>query len=133
MIDAEFSEFTVLDSEGNPVDNSGLELRNAPESTVNVGLDYYLPVGFAELSLHYNYRWRDEYHMILNNDERSLVESAGFHNASFDMEFSENSTISVYGRNLGDERYARVIPIGISPFGQCSPPKRYGVELNVSC
>ncbi|GHD09041.1 TonB-dependent receptor [Halioglobus japonicus] len=132
FIDAEFSDFTVSDSEGNPVDNSGLELRNAPESTLNVGLDYYLPMGAIELGLHYNYRWRDEYHTILNNDERGLVDAGGFHSASVDLNWGEHFTISVYGRNIGDERYARVIPIGISTFGQYSPPDHYGVELNMS-
>ncbi|KZX59327.1 hypothetical protein A3709_13585 [Halioglobus sp. HI00S01] len=92
FIDAEFSDFTVSDSEGNPVDNSGLELRNAPESTLNVGLDYYLPMGAIELGLHYNYRWRDEYHTILNNDERGLVDAGGFHSSSVDLNWGEHFT-----------------------------------------
>ena len=128
-LDAEFSDFEVSDSDGNVVDNSGLELRNAPESTVGLGLDYYLDLGFGELSVHYNYRWRDEYHTILNNNPIGLVDSGGFHNASIDLAIGEHYRVSVYGRNLGDERYARVIPIGISTFGQYSAPDHYGVEI----
>ena len=128
-LDAEFTDFTVSDSEGNPVDNSGLELRNAPESTLGVGLDYFLPLSFGEFSAHYNYWWRDEYHTILNNDPIGLVEDAGFHNASIDMVFGENYRVSVYGRNLGDERFARVVPIGITTWGNYNPPEHYGIEF----
>ncbi|TDG14848.1 TonB-dependent receptor [Seongchinamella unica] len=131
-LNAEFSDFMVSDQEGNPVDNSGLELRNAPEYTFAAGLNYYLTLGEVEVGMHYNYRWRDEYHTILNNDPRGLVDAGGFHNASVDLRFGEHYLLSVYGRNMGDERYARVIPIGISTFGQYSPPENYGVELTVN-
>lgn len=129
FLDAEFTDFTVSDSEGNKVDNSGLELRNAPEKTLGLGLDYYLPLSFGMFSAHYNYRWRDEYHTILNNNPIGLVDSGDFHNASLDLNIGDHYRISVYGRNMGDERYARVIPIGISTFGQYSPPEHYGVEF----
>ena len=130
-IDAEFTDFTVSDSEGNEVDQSDLELRNAPEQNVNVGLDYYLPLSFGEFSLHYNYRWRDEYHTIIDNKPKGLVESAGFHNASIDLNFLENYRVSVYGRNIGDERYARVVDIGISSWGSYNSPEQYGIEFTL--
>ncbi|MEP5568601.1 MAG: TonB-dependent receptor [Halioglobus sp.] len=132
LLDAEFTNFIVSDSDGNEVDNSDLELRNAPEQTIGVGLDYYMPLSFGELSAHYNYRWRDEYHSILNNAEIGLIDAGGFHNASIDMSFGEHYKLSVYGRNMGDERYARVIQIGISSFGQYSAPEHYGVEFTVN-
>lgn len=129
-LDAEFNDFTVSDDAGNPVDNSDLELRNAPEHTAAAGLDYVLALGFGELGVHYNYWWRDEYHTILNNDPVGLVDSGGFHNASIDLSFGEHYRISVYGRNIGDERYARVVQIpGLSSWGNYNPPEHYGVEL----
>jgi iron complex outermembrane recepter protein len=131
-IDAEFTEFIVSDNDGNIVDQSDLELRNAPEQTINVGLDYYLPFSFGEFSAHYNYRWRDEYHTILNNNPKGLVESGGFHNASLDMTFGEHYKVSVYGRNIGDERYARVVDIGISSWGSYNSPEQYGVEFSLA-
>lgn len=131
-IDAEFTDFTVSDNDGNAVDNSGLELRNAPEQTVGLGVDYFLPLSFGEFSAHYNYQWRDEYHTILNNNPKGLVESAGFHNASIDMTFGEHYKVSVYGRNIGDERYARVVDIGLSSWGNYNPPEHYGVELSLA-
>ena len=129
ILDAEFSEFTVSDDDGNDVDNSDLELRNAPEQTLGLGLDYVASLSFGEVGAHYTYRWRDEYHTILNNDPIGLVEAAGFHDASAYLSFGEHYRISAFGRNIGDERYARVIPIGITTFGQYSPPNHYGFEL----
>jgi iron complex outermembrane receptor protein len=58
-----------------------------------------------------------------------LVEAGGFHNASIDLSIGDSYRVSVYGRNLGDERYARVIPIGVSTFGQYSAPKHYGIDF----
>jgi iron complex outermembrane receptor protein len=129
LLDAEFSDFEVSDDAGNPVDNSDLELRNAPDTTIGVGFDYLLPLSFADFGAHYNYQWRDEYHTIIDNAPIGLVDAGGFHNASVDMTFADSYTVSVYGRNLGDERYARVIPIGISTFGQYNAPKHYGIEF----
>ena len=128
-LDAEFNDFTVADSEGNEVDNSDLELRNAPENTFGAGLDYYLQLSFGELGVHYNYWWRDEYHTVLNNDPAGLIDSAGFHNASIDLSFGERYKLSVYGRNIGDERYARVVPIGVTTWGNYNPGDQYGVEF----
>ncbi|MEH6582051.1 MAG: TonB-dependent receptor [Halioglobus sp.] len=132
IIDAEFTEFIVSDLEGNIVDNSDLELRNAPETNIGLGLDYFLPLSFGELGAHYTYRWRDEYHTILNNNPKGLVESAGFHNASLDLMFGEHYRVSVYGRNIGNERYARVVDIGLSSWGNYNSPEQYGVELSLA-
>ena len=132
FLDAEFSKFIVSDAQGNEVDNSGLELRNAPEQTVGAGLSYFVPLSFGEFSAHYNYRWRDEYHTILDNNPQGLVDSGDFHNASIDLSFGEHYRLSVYGRNMGDERYARVVPIGITTFGSYSPPEHYGVEFTAN-
>ena len=111
------------------MDNSDLELRNAPENTFGAGLDYYLQLSFGELGVHYNYWWRDEYHTVLNNDPAGLIDSAGFHNASIDLSFGERYKLSVYGRNIGDERYARVVPIGVTTWGNYNPGDQYGVEF----
>ena len=87
------------------------------------------PVAFGEFGAHYNYQWRDEYEGNLGNDVRAHIDAGGFHNASVDLSFAENYRVSVYGRNLGDERFTRVIPIGITAFGQYNQGKHYGIEL----
>ena len=126
FLDAEYKDFFAAG-----VDVSDRELRNAPEQTVGVGLDYNANLGFGELGLHYNYHWRDEFHTVLSNDERGLVDSGGFHNASIDLTFAENYKLSVYGRNIGDERFQRAVPIGISGWGNPNQPEHYGVEFTV--
>lgn len=132
FIDADFTNFKVSDSEGEVVDNSGLNLRNAPEQTFSLGLDYFLPLSFGELSAHYNYQWRDEYDTLITNDPKGLVDAGGFHNASIDMTFGEHYKVSVYGRNMGNERYARVVDIGISSWGSYNSPEQYGVEFSLA-
>jgi iron complex outermembrane recepter protein len=131
-LDAEFTDFTISDDDGNAVDNSSLELRNAPEQTVGVGLDYFLPLSFGEFSAHYNYRWRDEYHTMLDNNPKGLVDAGGFHNASIDLTFGDHYKLSVYGRNMGNERYARAVDFGLVSWGNYNSPEQYGVEFSLS-
>ncbi|MEP4147517.1 MAG: TonB-dependent receptor [Halioglobus sp.] len=132
-IDSEYSDFDEdLNGDGIVTDNSGLILRNTPENTVQLGGNWVQPLSFGELALNYNYFWRDEYQTIFSNDPFGQVESAGFHNASIDLAFLDHYKISFYGRNLGDERYARVILIPpVSNFGQWNEPRNYGVEFSL--
>ncbi|CAH0993063.1 Pesticin receptor [Sinobacterium norvegicum] len=132
-LDASFKDF-YADIDGGaieePTDNSDLELRNAPEYTFAAGADYYQDVGFGELGLHYSYRWTDDYQTVIDNDPRGEVEAMGIHNASIDLTVAENYRISAYGRNLSDERYARVVVIPtFAAFGQYNAPRNFGVEL----
>ncbi|MFV8783123.1 TonB-dependent receptor [Microbulbifer sp. SA54] len=131
LLDTGYDEFFAdISGDGVATDNSGLVIRNAPETTVGLGVDYLRDIGFAELSLNYNYRWRDEYQSIFDNDPLGVVPSAGFHNASLSLDFSDKYELSFYGRNLTDERYSRVILIPpVANFGQYSPPRHYGASF----
>lgn len=130
-IDSEYANFEAdLIGDGVVTDNSDLKLRNTPEFTVQLGGTWTQPLSFGELSVNYNYYWRDDYQTIFQNDPLGHVDAAGFHNASVDLAFLEHYRVSVYGRNLSDERYARVILIPpVSSFGQWNEPLNYGVEL----
>ncbi|WP_159931093.1 TonB-dependent receptor [Oceanicoccus sp. KOV_DT_Chl] len=130
-LDSEYSDFVAdISGDGIATDNSGLQLRNAPEKTIAVGADYVTDVSVGELGLHYNYRWADEYQTVFRNHPLGKVDSQGIHNASADLRFKENYKLSIYGRNLTDERYARVVIIpGFTHFGQYNAPRNYGVEL----
>jgi len=130
-IDSEYSSFDAdLVGDGVITDNSYLKLRNTPEYTVQVGGTWVQPLSFGELSANYNYYWRDDYQTIFQNDPLGEVDAAGFHNASIDLAFMDHYRVSVFGRNLGDERYARVILIPpVSTFGQWNEPRNYGVEF----
>ncbi|ARN75180.1 TonB-dependent receptor [Oceanicoccus sagamiensis] len=133
-LDTEYTDFVAdINGDGNETDNSGLQIRNAPEKTVGVGADYFADLGFGEFGAHYNYRWSDEYQTIFNNNPLGKVDSYGMHHASFDLTVDDKYKVSVYGRNLTDERYARVVIIpNFTHFGQYNAPRNYGVEFTYS-
>ncbi|MFV8783124.1 TonB-dependent receptor [Microbulbifer sp. SA54] len=137
LLDAEYKEFFAdVDGEAYPgegfipTDNTYLKLRNTPDNTFGAGFDYYRDIALGEFSVNYSYRWSDEYESEFFNDPRGHVDSMGMHNASMNLTFDEKYKISVYGRNLTDERYARLVKIGpISQMGQYNPPRTYGVQF----
>ena len=130
-LNSEYGDFEAdINGDGVITDNSGLTLRNSPESTFGTGLTYNYNIDLGEFAFHYNYFWRDKYQSIFDNNPLGKVKAAGFHNASIDFTFRENYVLSVYGRNLGNERYARPVLITpVSNFGQYNEPRNYGVEL----
>lgn len=134
LLESEYSEFDAdITGDGIVTDNSGLELRNSPETTFALGLDWEQPLGNGDLGVHYNYLWRDEFQTIFQNNPLGKVESAGFHNASVDYNFLDNYKVSFYGRNLSDERYARVVLIApLTNFGMYNAPRNYGVEFTLN-
>ena len=130
-LNSEYGDFEAdINGDGVITDNSGLTLRNSPENTFGTGLTYNYNIDLGEFAFHYNYFWRDKYQSIFDNNPLGKVKAAGFHNASIDFTFRENYVLSVYGRNLGNERYARPVLITpVSNFGQYNEPRNYGVEL----
>jgi iron complex outermembrane receptor protein len=130
-LDAEYDEFLVEGIIGVPEDASDLEMRNAPEWTFGANLNYVHSLfDHSEMAYNVNYRWRDDYMTIFNNDPLGRVDAAGFWDANIDYTWDETITVSVYGRNLGDERYRRVVLIEpISAFGQWNEPRNYGVTV----
>lgn len=137
LLDAEYKEFFAdIDGEAFPgegaieTDNTYLTLRNTPEKTFGAGFDYYRNVGFGEFSLNYSYRWSDEYQSEFFNDPRGFVDSMGLHSASMNLLVDNKYRMSLYGRNLTNERYARLVKIGgISQMGQYNAPRTYGVQF----
>jgi iron complex outermembrane receptor protein len=129
-LDAEYDEFST-DVPGLPTDASGLEMRNAPKYTYGTGLNYVHPIfDHSQMSYDVTYNWRDDYVTIFDNDPLGEVDAAGFWNANIDLRYKEMLTVSVYGRNLGDERFNRSVAIPpISTFSQWNEPRNYGVTV----
>jgi iron complex outermembrane receptor protein len=130
-LDAEYDEFLIEDIPGVPEDASDLDMRNAPEWTYGVGLNYVHSLfGHSEMSYDVAYNWRDDHVTIFNNEPLGQKESAGFWNANIDYRYQDVLTVSVYGRNLGDERYFRAVTIPpVSTFGYYNEPRNYGVTV----
>ena len=84
----------------------------------------------SEMSYNVNYEWRDSYVTIFNNDPLGDVDAVGLWNANIDFRLRDMLTVSVYGRNITDERYYRAVLIPpLASFGQWNEPRNYGVTL----
>jgi iron complex outermembrane receptor protein len=132
-IDAEYKDYEAdINNDGIITDNSDLILRRTPENTFGLSAtysDYFGSVGFmGDVS----YRWRDEIETIADNDPIGHVDSFGMWSASADFTIAENYKVSVYGRNLADERHAEaVINIGpLSSTGTYNRPRNWGIEFS---
>jgi len=131
LLDAEYVDFTA-DVTGDAIetDNTYLKFRNAPDTTVGVGFDYVRPVSVGEFSTNYSYRWSDDYETEFFNDPRGHVDAMGMHNIGFSLSIDDKYKISLYGRNLTDERFARVVKIGgLSQGGTYNEPRNYGLAF----
>jgi outer membrane receptor protein involved in Fe transport len=116
---------------GVPADASDLDMRNTPEYTFGAGINYVHSLfGHSQMSYDLTYNWRDSYVTIFTNDPLGEVDAAGFWNANIDYRYKDSLTLSVYGRNLDDERYNRTVTIPpISTFSQWNQPRNYGVMV----
>jgi len=130
-LDAAYDEFLIDGIPGVPTDGSSLDMRNAPDYTFGTGLNYVHAIfGHSEMSYDVTYNWRDSYQTIFDNDPLGETDAAGFWNANIDFNYKEMLTVSVYGRNLGDERFYRAVAIPpVSTFGQWNEPRNYGVTV----
>ena len=130
-LDAGYDNFQIAGIPGVPDDASKLKMRNTPEFTFGAGVRYVQPVfDDSEMSYNVNYAWRDSYVTIFNNDPLGDVDALGFWNANIDFRLRDMLTVSVYGRNITDERYYRAVLIPpLASFGQWNEPRNYGVTL----
>lgn len=133
MLDTEYTDFTAdITGDGIETDNSHLTFRNAPEATFGMGFDYVQSLSVGEFSANYSYRWSDEYETEFFNDPRSHADAMGIHNVSLSLSIDDKYTLSFYGRNLTDERHARLVKIGpIAQGGTWSTPRNVGASFTV--
>jgi iron complex outermembrane receptor protein len=124
-LDSEYDKF-----EYGGEDVSHLNLRNAPEWTFSAGTSYILSLGDGDMAFNLNYRWIDEYDTNLLNGELGKQDSHENLDLSVDYSFMDHYRVSVYGRNLTDEKTRRVVDIpGLEAFGQYSMGDNYGIEF----
>lgn len=132
-LDAEYKDYNAdINGDGVITDNSDLTLRRTPENTFGLSATYSENFGDVAFVGDISYRWRDEIETISDNDPIGHVDSYGLWSASADFTFSEQYQISVYGRNLGDQRHAEsVINIGpLTSTGTYNQPRNWGVEFS---
>ncbi|MFZ8983936.1 MAG: TonB-dependent receptor domain-containing protein, partial [Steroidobacteraceae bacterium] len=135
------------------VDKSSLDLRRAPEVTMQFGATYEMALGNGYLVLNSTYNWRDDY-WVIGNSSNTQPGNPGFNpsygilDASVSYE-TDHWRVSLYGKNLADEHYwlhvldvggayvpasvgdttPRYLP-GLWTFGTISPPRTFGLEVD---
>jgi iron complex outermembrane receptor protein len=132
-LDAEYKDYDAdINGDGVITDNSDLNLRRTPENTFGLSTTYSESFGDVDFVGDISYRWRDEIDTIADNDPIGQVDSFGMWSASANFTFSEQYQISVYGRNLGDQRHAEsVINIGpLASTGTYNRPRNWGLEFS---
>lgn len=108
----------------------GKRLPNTPDWTVNLGVEYAVPIGGANLTLSGDYfhstEWFSEPENRTRQDRYSLV------NASAILSFADDRyTVTAWGKNLGNTAYASQLFIQV-PFADVvamAEGRTYGVTL----
>ena len=132
-LEAEYKDY-LADLNGDNVitDNSGLIPRNTPENTFGITTSYTTQIGSGELKGRVSYRFRDEMNSDSSNKPQGELDSIENVNATISYSL-ENYSVTVWGRNLTDEREQRWSTIGgITDRGWWNEPQTLGVTFKVS-
>ncbi len=124
------SDLVIVTVSG-PVDASGSDLRQAPESSWNVILGYNLPTAYGEFDAQIEYSYMDEQIMDYL-DQRPVIQQHELVDARLALTSNNGHwELAVWGKNLLEEDYISQSYI-ISPgvIGVWGPPRTYGVTLN---
>lgn len=130
-IDTEYDSY--LDA---GVDVSDRHFIAIPESEFNIAAIYGAPVQFGEFSARLDYSWRDEYFNSEVSTGPTALQDAitspasGVLNARAGLDFGNGFELSVWGRNVLDNRDT-LTALNVSSFGYVSSQRRepatYGV------
>ena len=127
---------TPLPTGGNvitqPVDLSGNRMVRAPKWTSTVSASYSIPTGFGEVGVNANWYHNDGF--LWSVDGRARQTGYDVVNAQAYVAFGQNERfkLRVFAKNLTNDQYmTQYFPVGSGDFGTYSPPRTYGVGINV--
>ena len=128
---SEFDKYLAdLTGDGIITDNSGLTARNTPENTFGITTSYTVQVGNGDLKTRLSYRFRDEMEAEASNNPLGSLDSIDNLNATVTYSF-DNYSISVFGKNITDEREQRWSTIGgLTSRGWWNEGATYGIEFS---
>jgi iron complex outermembrane receptor protein len=132
-LEAEYKDY-LADLNGDNVitDNSGLIPRNTPENTFGITTSYTAQIGQGELKGRLSYRFRDEMNSDSSNNPKGDLDSIENVNATISYSL-DNYSVTVWGRNLTDEREQRWATIGgITDRGWWNEPATLGITFSAS-
>jgi len=121
-----------LTGDGIITDNSDLVPRNTPENTFGLTTSYTAQIGSGYLKARVSYRFRDSLETESQNNPLGSLDS--IHNVNANINYTINNySVSVWGRNITDEREERWSTIGgLTSRGWWNEPATYGVTLSAS-
>ena len=113
-------------------DNSALVPRNTPENTLGITAAYTTQVGNGDLKARLSYRYRGEMEADSSNNPLGHLDSITNLNGNITYDM-ENYSISLWGRNMTDQREERWATVGgLATRGWWNEPATYGVTLSAS-
>ncbi len=123
-----FTDINAADGVTNIVDASFLKPRNAPDSTIGIGGTVSIPAGAGTVELFAKYAFIDKVESSLVNAPQGQVDTRKDVTASVGY-YAEQWSVSIFGRNLTDERYEIFVPIAtLFAVGNVNRPRFFGVE-----
>jgi iron complex outermembrane receptor protein len=136
-LDAEYDKFEI-DLDGNGTidqDLSGRTPTRSPEWTAGFDLTYVRPVGAGIVTLNGNVNYEDEsiyYYSNVTEDFDTTLQAKTLLGLSATFADADDRWfVSVYGRNLSDERYRTASQAvgALWTFATYGEPRTYGVEV----
>jgi len=131
-LDASYETFVAdISGDGIATDNSNLVLRRTPELSWSLKTSYEWDMGPGTASAMFVYRYSDEFQTEFFNRSPGLVDAQGLLDAAIGYEH-QNWTISLFGRNLTDERgITQGYPLpGFFSFASVRDPRILGLSVN---
>lgn len=104
---------------------------HAPETTVSLAADLPIRTAFGGIDLHADYSWRDEEWFDYSTETLARQGAYGLLNAMVVARFDAvGLELSLWGRNLADERYIRrSVDFGSMLNALPGEPRTYGVSV----
>ncbi len=117
-------------------DFSGNRMPRSPENTFNIAANYSHPTAWGRFDARLGYAWRDEIFFEADNnaiDRESSEGALGLVDLSAGLT-GDRWAVSVWGRNLSDERYRRQVlnSTGNSQREIWAEPRTVGLRLTYS-
>lgn len=124
----------VLNSFAGPQDFSGLPLRQSPENSYSLVVNYTLPTQSGEYDFRLQFSHTDEQHFDFPTFEDTISDEHDLLDARISWRSSDDKySLALWGQNITDEEYvAHSYRIGPGSIGVWGAPVTYGVTATVN-
>ena len=131
FLESEYAGYEAdLNGDGVITNNNSLVPRNTPENTFGITTSYTTQIGDGELKGRVSYRFRDEMESDASNNPLGSLDSIENVNATIGYTV-DNYSVTVWGRNLTDEREQRWSTIGgLTSRGWWNEPATLGITFS---